>query len=63
MLPMPFSPSTSWPAYKAKFMYLFRGADPYIVSAFWFFGKDFHIATNNLYLTTEMTDTIYRSDQ
>jgi battenin len=36
---MPFSPSSSWPAYKARFKALFQGADLHVVSAFWFFGK------------------------
>ncbi|KAF2668650.1 batten's disease protein Cln3 [Microthyrium microscopicum] len=38
MLPMPFSPSSSWPAYKARLKSLFDGIDSRVFTAFWFFG-------------------------
>ncbi|KAE9990502.1 hypothetical protein EG327_001350 [Venturia inaequalis] len=37
-LPMPGSPSASWPLYKARLKAVFDGADPRVCAAFWLFG-------------------------
>ena len=39
MLPVPFSPSSTWAAYRISFGRMFDGADPRVVAAFWLFGK------------------------
>ncbi|RDL40213.1 Protein BTN [Venustampulla echinocandica] len=38
LLPLPGSPGSSWPVYKARFKAIFKGADPPVLVAFWLFG-------------------------
>jgi battenin len=39
MLPVPGSPASSWPLYRARFRAVFQGADPFVLVAFWLFGR------------------------